>query len=198
MVPNRDEAPFPQISCISFGLPTCSVCRSGGERSRIMSERFTHHEESHRLIRLTTVLARSSGEWVSSDWPVCRVSETVAPHRTGATLTYARRYALLTLSGLPARPILMAPDLGASPEAGADQPPGPVGQKPNGHALQPAGSHQRVPEAGSPSTAQLLSPSWQPISRRHCGISWLPNSAAFIPPRRQPVGPIGLCRRRTP
>ena len=26
------------------------------------------------LIRLTTVLAHSSGEWISSDWPVCAVS----------------------------------------------------------------------------------------------------------------------------
>ena len=29
------------------------------------------------LIRLTTVLAHSSGEWVSSDWPVCPVSDTL-------------------------------------------------------------------------------------------------------------------------
>src|SRR4051795_6132344 len=28
------------------------------------------------LIRLTTTLAHSSGEWVSSDWPVCPISET--------------------------------------------------------------------------------------------------------------------------
>jgi hypothetical protein len=27
-------------------------------------------------------------------WPVCPVSETAAPHRMGAALTYARRYAL--------------------------------------------------------------------------------------------------------
>jgi len=39
------------------------------------------------LIRLTTILAHSSGEWISSDWPVCPVSETAAPHRLGAALT---------------------------------------------------------------------------------------------------------------
>ena len=33
------------------------------------------------LIRFTTVLAHSSGEWVSSDWPVCPVGETAAPQR---------------------------------------------------------------------------------------------------------------------
>jgi ERF superfamily len=52
------------------------------------------------LIRLTTVLAHASGEWISSDWPVCPVSETAAPHRMGAALTYARRYALFTLVGI--------------------------------------------------------------------------------------------------
>jgi hypothetical protein len=42
--------------------------------------------------------AHSSG--VSSDWPVCPVSETAAPHRMGAALTYARRNALFTLVGI--------------------------------------------------------------------------------------------------
>src|ERR1700704_2185570 len=63
------------------------------------------------LIRLTTVLATSSGEWVSSDWPVCPVSETAAPHRMGAALTYARRYALFTLVGIAGEDDLDAPDL---------------------------------------------------------------------------------------
>ena len=49
------------------------------------------------LLRLTTVLAHSSSEWVLSDWPVCPVAETATPHRMGAALTYARRYALFTL-----------------------------------------------------------------------------------------------------
>jgi hypothetical protein len=39
------------------------------------------------LIRLTTVLAHSSGEWVASDWPVCPVADTAAPHKMGAALT---------------------------------------------------------------------------------------------------------------
>jgi hypothetical protein len=47
-----------------------------------------------------TVLAHASGEWIASDWPVCAISETAAPHRMGATLTYARRYALFTLVGI--------------------------------------------------------------------------------------------------
>jgi len=33
------------------------------------------------LVRLTTILAHSSGEWGSSEWPVCSVSETASPQR---------------------------------------------------------------------------------------------------------------------
>jgi ERF superfamily protein len=60
---------------------------------------------------LTTLLAHSSGEWVSSDWPVCPISETAAPHKMGAALTYARRYALFTLVGIAGEDDLDAPNL---------------------------------------------------------------------------------------
>ena len=63
------------------------------------------------LINLTTVLAHASGEWIASDWPVCAVSETATPHRMGAALTYARRYALFTLVGIAGEDDLDAPDL---------------------------------------------------------------------------------------
>lgn len=51
------------------------------------------------------------GEWVSSDWPVCPVGDTAAPHKMGAALTYARRYALFTLVGIAGEDDLDAPDL---------------------------------------------------------------------------------------
>jgi hypothetical protein len=63
------------------------------------------------LIRLITVLTHSSGEWISSDWPVCSVGETSAPHRLGAALTYARRYALFTLVGIAGEDDNDAPDV---------------------------------------------------------------------------------------
>ena len=63
------------------------------------------------LIRLTSVLAHSSGEWMSSDWPVCPVGDTAVPHKMGAALTYARRYALFTLVGIAGEDDLDAPDL---------------------------------------------------------------------------------------
>ena len=50
-------------------------------------------------------------EWVSSDWPVCPISETAAPHKMGAAVTYARRYALFTLAGIAGEDDLDAPDL---------------------------------------------------------------------------------------
>ncbi len=76
------------------------------------------------LIRLTTILAHASGEWMSSDWPVCPVSETAAPHRMGAALTYARRYALFTLVGIAGEDDLDAPDLTAPtvPDSGPERP----------------------------------------------------------------------------
>jgi ERF superfamily len=61
-------------------------------------------------IHLTTLLAHASGEWISSDWPVCSSSETGAPHRMGAALTYARRYALFALVGIAGEDDLDAPD----------------------------------------------------------------------------------------
>ena len=75
------------------------------------------------LVRLTTVLAHSSGEWLSSDWPVCPISDTGSPQRMGTALTYARRYALFTLVGIAGEDDLDAPDLAALPKAGVEQPP---------------------------------------------------------------------------
>ena len=80
------------------------------------------------LIRLTTTLVHASGEWVSSDWPVCPVSETAAPHRLGAALTYARRYALFTLVGIAGedvtsmRPIFPPAMLPPTPQNGPLKP----------------------------------------------------------------------------
>jgi ERF superfamily len=66
-------------------------------------------------IRLTTLLAHASGEWIASEWPVCPISETAAPKRMGAALTYARRYALFALVGIAGEDDLDAPDLLVEP-----------------------------------------------------------------------------------
>jgi hypothetical protein len=75
------------------------------------------------LIRLTTMLAHASGEWLSSEWPVCPIAETAAPRRMGAALTYARRYALFTLVGIAGEDDLDAPDLGADGKSDAQPAP---------------------------------------------------------------------------
>jgi len=77
----------------------------------IATVQTTSIDETTWIVRLSTVLAHASGEWIASDWPVCAVSETVAPHRMGAALTYARRYALFTLVGIAGEDDLDAPDL---------------------------------------------------------------------------------------
>src|SRR5271165_3498597 len=68
-------------------------------------------DQASRMLNLTTMLAHSSGEWIASYWPVCSVAEVANPHRMGAALTYARRYALFTLVGIAGEDDLDAPDI---------------------------------------------------------------------------------------
>jgi len=75
----------------------------------------TEIDKEAGLIRLTTILAHASGEWLSSDWPVCALADTAAPHRMGAALTYARRYSLFSLVGIAGEDDLDAPDLNVRP-----------------------------------------------------------------------------------
>jgi len=122
------QSPFPREADRSFRYASLSsgldLVRKSLGRHEIATVQTTSIDEAAGLIRLTTTLAHSSGEWVSSDWPVCPVSETSAPHRMGAALTYARRYALFTLVGIAGEDDLDAPDLngevaGASAANGA-------------------------------------------------------------------------------
>ncbi len=77
----------------------------------IASVQATAIDGSNGLVKLTTTLAHSSGEWIASEWPVCRMADLATPHRMGAALTYARRYALFTLVGIAGEDDLDAPDL---------------------------------------------------------------------------------------
>jgi hypothetical protein len=108
-------SPFPREAVRSFryaplssGLDLVRKCLGQHEIATVQA---TAIDGDSGLIRLTTTLVHASGEWVSSDWPVCPVSETAAPHRLGAALTYARRYALFTLVGIAGEDDLDAPDL---------------------------------------------------------------------------------------
>jgi hypothetical protein len=119
------RSPFPREGDRSFRYASLSsgldLVRKSLGRHEIATVQTTSIDDAAGLIRLTTTLAHSSGEWVSSDWPVCPVSETATPHRLGAALTYARRYALFTLVGIAGEDDLDAPDLGAIPRADPHQ-----------------------------------------------------------------------------
>ena len=96
----------------------------------IATVQTTAIDQGAGIVNLTTVLAHASGEWIASDWPVCAIAETAEPHRMGAALTYARRYALFTLVGIAGEDDLDAPDL-LTPAA---QTPG-TGAHGNGHGV---------------------------------------------------------------
>lgn len=89
------------------------IVRRTLSKHAIAAVQTTAIDDSAQLVKLTTVLAHSSGEWIASDWPVCAVKDTATPHRMGAALTYARRYALFTLVGIAGEDDLDAPDLQA-------------------------------------------------------------------------------------
>jgi hypothetical protein len=93
---------------LSSGL---DIVRKTLSQHEIATVQTTSIDETGGIVRLSTVLAHASGEWIASDWPVCAISETATPHRMGAALTYARRYALFTLVGIAGEEDLDAPDL---------------------------------------------------------------------------------------
>jgi ERF superfamily len=142
------QSPFPREADRTFRYASLSsgldLVRKSLGQHEIATVQTTSIDETAGLIRLTTILVHASGEWISSDWPVCPVSETAAPHRMGAALTYARRYALFTLVGIAGEDDLDAPDLNGAPGPKADktdpdtaggESPGWVHRSPsNGHA----------------------------------------------------------------
>jgi hypothetical protein len=141
--PRENDQTF-RYAALSSGLDIVRKALGGHEIATVQT---TAIDNEAGLIRLTTTLAHSSGEWLSSEWPVCAINETVAPRRMGAALTYARRYALFTLVGIAAEDDLDAPDLNlkagegskvvASSDAATADPAGPLPVKP-GNAQNPA------------------------------------------------------------
>jgi hypothetical protein len=95
---------------LSSGL---DIVRKTLGQHEIATVQTTAIDQTAGTVNLTTVLAHASGEWIASDWPVCAISETATPHRMGAALTYARRYALFTLVGIAGEDDIDAPDLTA-------------------------------------------------------------------------------------
>jgi hypothetical protein len=135
------EPPRPRIEAIRVGEVACRH-----HTVPIPPERVTVCFVMHRSRAGSTSSARP---WASTRSRPCRpppstngnlrigqsaqVGETAAPHRMGAVLTYARRYALFTLVGIAGEDDLDAPDLpGLKLDRGTAGPNNP--EKPNGHA----------------------------------------------------------------
>lgn len=140
------RSPFPREGDRTFRYASLAsgldIVRKTLGKHEIATVQSTSIDQEAGVVRLTTMLAHSSGEWMSSTWPVCLLSDTAAPHRMGAALTYARRYGLFTLVGIAGEDDLDAPDLPAASlnEGVADR---GHREKMNGHVETTA-----VPEVG--------------------------------------------------
>jgi ERF superfamily len=106
-LPHEGDRTF-RYASLASGL---DIVRKSLGQHEIATVQTTAIDPQSGQITLTTLLAHASGEWISSDWPVCPTSEMTAPHRMGAALTYARRYALFALVGIAGEDDLDAPDI---------------------------------------------------------------------------------------
>ncbi|WP_347337461.1 ERF family protein [Bradyrhizobium jicamae] len=117
------RSPFPHEENRAFRYASLAsgldIVRKALSQQEILTIQTTQIGDHSAQVHLTTLLAHSSGEWISPDWPVSSVKDTETPHRMGAALTYARRYALFTLVGIAGEDDLDAPDavLGPAPPA---------------------------------------------------------------------------------
>jgi hypothetical protein len=156
----RAEKTF-RYAPLSSGL---DIVRKTLGQHEIAVVQTTSVDQTAGTVNLTTVLAHASGEWIASDWPVCAIGET--PHRMGAALTYARRYALFTLVGIAGEDDLDAPDLPTNQTSGAETPKGEGNRRLNGGHQNPArrlilrvdrraGSNSNKPILGPEASAEL-------------------------------------------
>jgi ERF superfamily len=67
---------------LSTGL---DIVRKTLSQHEIATVQTTSIDQTAGIIRLSTVLAHASGEWIASDWPVCAISDTATPHRMGGS-----------------------------------------------------------------------------------------------------------------
>jgi hypothetical protein len=145
------RSPFPREADRTFRYASLAsgldIVRKSLGQHEIATVQTTAIDQATGQIQLTTLLAHASGEWISSDWPVCPVSDTASPHRMGAALTYARRYALFALVGIAGEDDLDAPDLMAEPSPAIEAPVEPRGERPNNRKPPNGSIHKpRIPK----------------------------------------------------
>ena len=72
------RSPFPREADRTFRYAPLSsgldIVRKSLGRHEIATIQATDIDKEAGLLRLTTVLAHSSGEWISSEWPVCQIT----------------------------------------------------------------------------------------------------------------------------
>ena len=132
------RSPFPREADRTFRYAPLSsgldIVRKSLGRHEIATIQTTAIDKDAGLLRLTTVLAHASGEWISSEWPVCQITDIASAQRMGAALTYARRYALFTLVGIAGEDDLDAPDLAGEPKPAQPSCRSEPPTQSNGHA----------------------------------------------------------------
>jgi len=183
----REEARTFRYAPLSSGLEIVRRCLGKHEIAAVQT---TSIDKDTGLIRLTTTLAHASGEWMSSEWPVCPVTETNAPHRLGAALTYARRHSLFTLVGIAGDDDRDAPDLTGQRLPGETQPAVVTG------AVTAAGTNAAV--AGTTATPPAANATTAPATatiRRATAISARPAGKASALPSRPILSPSDSVRQ---
>jgi hypothetical protein len=74
---NRSDSPQPfRYASLSAGLDIIRKTLGGHQ---IAIAQTTDIDRASAMVNLTTVLLHTSGEWISSLWPVCQLSETASP-----------------------------------------------------------------------------------------------------------------------
>src|SRR5262252_1669716 len=147
---------------LSSGL---DIVRKTLSQHEIATVQTTSIDEAAGIVRLSTVLAHASGEWIASDWPVCAIADTTAPHRMGAALTYARRYALFTLVGIAGEDDLDAPDLIVPTPAAPKTETGKTKDRLNGGPNYPSEGQSGSGQRKIANTARTLEPEASAVLR---------------------------------
>jgi hypothetical protein len=159
---NRSDTPQSfRYASLSSGLDIIRKTLGG---QQIAVAQTTHIDQTNNMVNLNTVLLHTSGEWLSSDWPVCQLSETSAPRRMGAALTYARRYALFSMVGIAGEDDLDAP------ESNHDDPPRDkapeVSRAPSPGAVPARSSRLQTVNPATPPVREKLSTEQSAAARR--------------------------------
>src|SRR5260370_64319 len=151
------RSPFPREGDRTFRYASLSsgldLIRKTLGKHEIATIQTTSIDQESGLIRLTTVLAHSSGEWVSSDWPVCPVGQTAAPPKIGAAHEGAFGVRMRVLEPHPdaSEEDLVVGPRGTAPRLGSAAPPDPSLEETRPAAL---GRHKRGQQRRSRASAQ--------------------------------------------